>query len=52
MKQIRCPNKHGWFDAKEGCPECGYQPVFNKGLRAAQLNSHLFAQAERAKRNP
>lgn len=44
----RCPNGHGFHPKFSPCPECGDAPQFNKGLRTASLNRHLYDMAERA----
>lgn len=40
----RCPNCRTWHLANGGCPDCGYEPRFNKRLRTAMLNAHLEQQ--------
>ena len=51
MTERRCRNGH-FYDKKLGdCPSCGDAPSgFNKWLRTAQLNSHLYGEIARAKR--
>lgn len=40
-----------WFRKGEGCPTCGYESTgFNKWLRTAQLNAHLYGEAGRVKK--
>lgn len=52
MKQIYCLGCRTWFDhLLSSCPECDWvRPGFNKWLRTAQLNNHLYAQAASAER--
>lgn len=47
---IYCQGCREWFDPKRSdCPDCGWvRPGFNKYLRTAMLNNHLFGQAEAA----
>jgi predicted nucleic acid-binding Zn-ribbon protein len=49
----RCPDcgRRGetvWHDLRDPCPECESKPKFNKWLRTAMLNNHLYASVERA----
>lgn len=50
--QYRCRNNEcrEWYDKSLGaCPRCGTKPHrYNRWLRTAGLNSHLFQQAENA----
>lgn len=51
MTERRCQSCAHFYDKKlHACPECGTRAYgFNKPLRTAQLNNHLYAQAEGAK---
>lgn len=43
-----CKDCRQWFKKAEGCPDCGYHGEgFNKWLRTAQLNAHLYSAANR-----
>jgi hypothetical protein len=48
-RQFRCNGCREWHPADTSeCPSCGTpRPGFNKWLRTANLNSHLFGAAER-----
>jgi hypothetical protein len=50
MKLIYCQGCREWFDHKRAdCPECGWvRPGYNKWLRTAKLNNHLYGLAEHA----
>jgi hypothetical protein len=49
MKQILCLDCRIWFDAKQSACDCGWvRPGFNKWLRTAALDGHLWDQARRA----
>lgn len=49
--EVRCPNCRTWFPKGEGCLTCGYEGSgFNKSLRTAMLNAHLYGEADRVKR--
>lgn len=52
MKQRSCRSCRQWYDASEpACPDCGREgPSFNKALRTAQLNAHLFGMAQQTKK--
>jgi hypothetical protein len=51
MKQIYCLGCHQWIDGKLTVCDCGWvRPGFNKSLRTAQLNNHLYGQVESANR--
>lgn len=46
--QRRC-KKGNWHDKSKPCPCCGEETSkFNKSLRTAMLNNHLFKQADSA----
>jgi hypothetical protein len=46
--QMWCKECKTWFAKYEGCPGCGYRGTgFNKYLRTAQLNAHLYSTSER-----
>jgi hypothetical protein len=49
-REVRCNGCRSWFAADEAvCPSCGHErPGYNRWLRTAKLNSHLYAQAEAA----
>lgn len=53
-RQIRCNGCRAWFPADNAaCPDCEHvRPGFNVGIRAAQLNSALHAQAAEAAKPP
>lgn len=43
-----CQNCKTWFRKFEFCETCGYAGAgFNKWLRTAQLNAHLYGEAGR-----
>lgn len=46
--QMYCKECRTWFLKGESCETCGYRGTgFNKYLRTAELNNHLYGQAER-----
>lgn len=50
-RQRRCPNGCGWYEivgSYNPCPTCGNGARFNKWLRTAELNNHLYESAARA----
>jgi hypothetical protein len=49
-RQVRCNGCRSWFASElAACPGCGRErPAYNRWLRTAKLNSHLYAQAEAA----
>jgi hypothetical protein len=50
-KSIRCNGCREWFPEAPACPACGTpRPGFNKWIRTAQLNNHLFAQVANAEK--
>ena len=49
--QVRCPNCRTWFPKFTECEGCGFSGHgFNKWLRTAQLNGHLFDTQNRVSR--
>lgn len=53
MIQRRCQSCREFYDKKLGdCPHCGTPPhPHNSWLAVANMNRHLYAQAEHAARN-
>lgn len=43
-----CQRCKSWFQKHQGCESCGFEDHgFNKWLRTAELNAHLYGQANR-----
>lgn len=46
LTQYRCNVCREWHEGRGACPTCGKEPpAYNEGLRAAKMNSALWAQA-------
>lgn len=46
--QVRCPKCRTWFPKHENCETCGFSGHgFNKWLRTAELNNHLYGTQQR-----
>ena len=48
--EVRCGGCRHWFPSDQyGCERCGWErPAWNRHLHVANLNGHLFKQAEAA----
>lgn len=51
MTERYCTRCRIWHEKHTGCPECGSEPAFNKGLWTGVLNSGLFNQANEAEKD-